>query len=128
MNQSTELFIAFFRLVYECNLITTNQPCLFPLRPKFEVNLALVGPLGCGKSALAVRYITKRYIGEYDPKLGERAGEGGITAALPIRITFARSLWIFRLDKHGRMISQKRENKSVFWSCLKIKELCGLYV
>ena len=37
---------------------------------KHEVNIALAGPLNCGKSAMAVRYLTRRYIGEYDPNIG----------------------------------------------------------
>ncbi|XP_059080910.1 ras-like protein family member 12 isoform X2 [Tigriopus californicus] len=37
--------------------------------PKYEVNLALVGPLNAGKSALTVRYMTQRFIGDYDPAL-----------------------------------------------------------
>ncbi len=40
--------------------------------PKQEVSVALAGPLGCGKSALAVRYLARRFIGEYDPKLGNK--------------------------------------------------------
>ncbi|KAK3778063.1 hypothetical protein RRG08_044679 [Elysia crispata] len=34
-----------------------------------EFNLALVGALGVGKSALTVKYITRRFIMEYDPDL-----------------------------------------------------------
>ena len=37
---------------------------------KHEVNIALAGPLNCGKSAMTVRYLTRRYIGEYDPSIG----------------------------------------------------------
>ncbi|XP_046389098.1 ras-like protein family member 12 [Ischnura elegans] len=44
-----------------------------PRQPEQEapsaVNVALVGAIGCGKSALTVRYITKRFINEYDPYL-----------------------------------------------------------
>ncbi|KAL5003927.1 hypothetical protein ScPMuIL_017383 [Solemya velum] len=36
-----------------------------------EYNLALVGALGVGKSALTVKYITRRFIMEYDPDIGE---------------------------------------------------------
>lgn len=32
-----------------------------------DVCVSLVGPVGCGKSALLVKYITRRFIGEYDP-------------------------------------------------------------
>ncbi|XP_067145272.1 ras-like protein family member 12 isoform X1 [Centruroides vittatus] len=34
-----------------------------------EINLAILGSLGVGKSALTVKYITKRFINEYDPEL-----------------------------------------------------------
>ncbi|KAL3998260.1 Ras family protein [Acanthocheilonema viteae] len=34
-----------------------------------EMNVALIGMTGCGKSALAVKYIARRFIGEYDPNL-----------------------------------------------------------
>ena len=29
-----------------------------------------MGPIDCGKSAMTVRYLTRRYIGEYDPNIG----------------------------------------------------------
>ncbi len=47
--------------------------------PKHEVSVALAGPLGCGKSALAVRYLTRRFIGEYDPKLGKKNIKGFVS-------------------------------------------------
>ncbi|XP_063738409.1 ras-like protein family member 12 [Eleginops maclovinus] len=34
-----------------------------------ECNLVLLGVMGCGKSALTVKFLTKRFIGEYDPYL-----------------------------------------------------------
>lgn len=34
-----------------------------------EINIALLGSLGVGKSALTVKYITKRFIMEYDPDI-----------------------------------------------------------
>ncbi|CAJ0917800.1 unnamed protein product, partial [Mesorhabditis belari] len=37
--------------------------------PIREMHVALVGMAGSGKSALTVKYITKRFIGEYDPML-----------------------------------------------------------
>ena len=33
-------------------------------------NITLLGPTGSGKSALLVKYITRRFIGEYDPYYG----------------------------------------------------------
>ncbi|XP_022240450.1 ras-like protein family member 12 [Limulus polyphemus] len=43
---------------------TTTQFTSLP-----EVNIVLLGALGVGKSALTVKYITKRFISEYDPDL-----------------------------------------------------------
>ncbi|KAM9765709.1 ras-like protein family member 12 isoform 1-T2 [Menidia menidia] len=34
-----------------------------------ECNLVLLGEMGCGKSALTVKFLTKRFISEYDPYL-----------------------------------------------------------
>ncbi|XP_075326113.1 ras-like protein family member 12 [Odontesthes bonariensis] len=34
-----------------------------------ECNLVLLGVMGCGKSALTVKFLTKRFISEYDPSL-----------------------------------------------------------
>ena len=35
-----------------------------------DICVSLVGPVGCGKSALLVKYITHRFLGEYDPFYG----------------------------------------------------------
>ena len=35
-----------------------------------EVKIGIIGSPGVGKSALAVRFLTKRYIGEYDHQSG----------------------------------------------------------
>ena len=43
----------------------TNNKCCTK-----EVYIALVGSLGVGKSALMVKYITKRFIGEYSSEYG----------------------------------------------------------
>lgn len=39
--------------------------------PKEEVNIVLLGKQNVGKSALVVKYLTKRFIREYDPFLGQ---------------------------------------------------------
>lgn len=39
--------------------------------PKEEVNIVLLGKQNVGKSALVVKYLTKRFIREYDPFLGK---------------------------------------------------------
>ncbi|XP_024862451.1 ras-like protein family member 12 [Kryptolebias marmoratus] len=38
-------------------------------KPCAECNLVLLGVMGCGKSALTVKFLTKRFISEYDPYL-----------------------------------------------------------
>jgi GTPase SAR1 family protein len=40
--------------------------------PKEEVNVVLLGKQNVGKSALVVKYLTKRFIREYDPFLGKK--------------------------------------------------------
>jgi GTP-binding protein EngB required for normal cell division len=50
------------------NSIKSNQSALS--LPKEEVNVVLLGKQNVGKSALIVKYLTKRFICEYDPFLG----------------------------------------------------------
>ncbi|EGI66598.1 Ras-related and estrogen-regulated growth inhibitor-like protein [Acromyrmex echinatior] len=38
-----------------------------------EVKVAVIGAPGVGKSALTVRFLTRRYIGEYDHQSGEKS-------------------------------------------------------
>ncbi|XP_016877785.1 ras-like protein family member 12 isoform X2 [Homo sapiens] len=40
-----------------------------PQSAPLEVNLAILGRRGAGKSALTVKFLTKRFISEYDPNL-----------------------------------------------------------
>ncbi|XP_073852151.1 ras-like protein family member 12 isoform X5 [Macaca fascicularis] len=40
-----------------------------PQSTPLEVNLAILGRRGAGKSALTVKFLTKRFISEYDPNL-----------------------------------------------------------
>lgn len=40
--------------------------------PKEEVNIVLLGKQNVGKSALVVKYLTRRFIREYDPFLGKK--------------------------------------------------------
>lgn len=56
------------------NLSVTNRRTQAMIRSwsgqaPIEVNVAIVGALGVGKSAITVKYITRRFIGEYDPDL-----------------------------------------------------------
>ncbi|KAJ0056705.1 hypothetical protein NL108_012212 [Boleophthalmus pectinirostris] len=50
-----------FGKVKTCNLTAAPERC--------ECNLVLLGATGSGKSALIVKFLTKRFISEYDPRL-----------------------------------------------------------
>ncbi|NWU64811.1 RSLBA protein, partial [Pterocles burchelli] len=47
-----------------------------PGLPGAQVRLAVLGARGVGKSAMIVRFLTKRFIGDYEPNTGEAAGGG----------------------------------------------------
>lgn len=51
------------------NLIKSHQSS--NSLPKEEVNVVLLGKQNVGKSALVVKYLTRRFISEYDPFLGQ---------------------------------------------------------
>nr|KAF6486950.1 RAS like family 12 [Rousettus aegyptiacus] len=44
-----------------------------PQSAPLEVNLAILGRRGAGKSALTVKFLTRRFISEYDPNLGKKS-------------------------------------------------------
>ncbi|NWU82216.1 RSLBA protein, partial [Onychorhynchus coronatus] len=52
-----------------------------PGPPGAQVRLAVLGGRGVGKSAMIVRFLTKRFIGDYEPNTGEAGGGGGAGAA-----------------------------------------------
>jgi GTP-binding protein EngB required for normal cell division len=54
---------------YKSNSSVKSLQSLVSL-PKEEVNVVLLGKQNVGKSALVVKYLTKRFICEYDPFLG----------------------------------------------------------
>ncbi|NWY19176.1 RSLBA protein, partial [Aphelocoma coerulescens] len=47
-----------------------------PGPPGAQVRLAVLGARGVGKSAVIVRFLTKRFIGDYEPNTGEEGGGG----------------------------------------------------
>ncbi|VDK63910.1 unnamed protein product [Onchocerca ochengi] len=49
-----------------------------------EVHVALIGMTGCGKSALAVKYIAGRFIGEYDPNLEDTYCRQDVLLSQPV--------------------------------------------
>lgn len=56
-----------FLLLCVCWLIETPRHCA--MAKSAEVKLAVFGRAGVGKSAIVVRFLTKRFIWEYDPTL-----------------------------------------------------------
>ncbi|XP_017334511.1 ras-like protein family member 12 isoform X4 [Ictalurus punctatus] len=44
-----------------CNIVPEHEPA--------ECNIVVLGAMGSGKSALTVKFLTKRFISEYDPNL-----------------------------------------------------------
>ncbi|KAK6106430.1 Ras family protein [Brugia pahangi] len=49
-----------------------------------EMHVALIGMTGCGKSALAVKYIAGRFIGDYDPNLEDTYCRQDVLLSQPI--------------------------------------------
>ncbi|XP_008403186.1 ras-like protein family member 12 isoform X2 [Poecilia reticulata] len=53
-----------------CSSLDPTMTGMFgKVKPCAECNLVLLGAMGCGKSALTVKFLTKRFISEYDPYL-----------------------------------------------------------
>ncbi|XP_068457687.1 ras-like protein family member 12 [Clinocottus analis] len=55
-------------------------------RTPAECNLVLLGLPGCGKSALTVKFLTKRFIGEYDPHLEDVYSSEETVDQLPVTV------------------------------------------
>ncbi|XP_061592992.1 ras-like protein family member 12 [Cololabis saira] len=51
-----------------------------------ECNLVLLGAMGCGKSALAVKFLTKRFISEYDPYLEDIYSSEEVVDQQPVTV------------------------------------------
>ncbi|XP_075898947.1 ras-like protein family member 12 [Nelusetta ayraudi] len=49
--------------------VKTNNSAAAPDQTPADCSLVLLGVMGSGKSALTVKFLTKRFIGEYDPHL-----------------------------------------------------------
>ena len=68
--------------------------------PKQEVKIAVIGSLNSGKSALVVRYLTKRFIGDYDPYLEDTYSKVNQPNGVLIRVMDTS-------DQPGRDCSQR---------------------
>ncbi|XP_069481191.1 ras-like protein family member 12 [Ambystoma mexicanum] len=51
-----------------------------------ECNIALLGVRGAGKSALTVKFLTKRFISEYDPNLEDTYASEEVVDHLPVMV------------------------------------------
>lgn len=65
---------------------TCNSPAAAPDRSPADCNLVLLGVMGCGKSALTVRFLTKRFISEYDPYLEDIYSTEEIVDQQPVTV------------------------------------------
>ncbi|NXM84098.1 RSLBA protein, partial [Oenanthe oenanthe] len=54
-----------------------------PGPPGAQLRLAVLGARGVGKSAMIVRFLTKRFIGDYEPNTGEAGGAAGAAGRGP---------------------------------------------
>lgn len=65
--------------------------------PVVEIHVALIGMNGCGKSALAMKYIAHRFIGEYDPELEDTYCRQDAVVSQPLMV------WVMdTVDGSGR--------------------------
>ncbi|XP_016535248.1 ras-like protein family member 12 isoform X3 [Poecilia formosa] len=56
------------------------------VKPCAECNLVLLGAMGCGKSALTVKFLTKRFISEYDPYLEDIYSSDELVDQQPVTV------------------------------------------
>ncbi|XP_014863831.1 PREDICTED: ras-like protein family member 12 isoform X5 [Poecilia mexicana] len=56
------------------------------VKPCAECNLVLLGAMGCGKSALIVKFLTKRFISEYDPYLEDIYSSDELVDQQPVTV------------------------------------------
>ncbi|XP_068169384.1 ras-like protein family member 12 [Antennarius striatus] len=62
------------------------KPAAAPERSPADCNLVLLGMMGSGKSALTVKFLTKRFIGEYDPHLEDIFSSEEIVDNQPVTV------------------------------------------
>ncbi|TSL68166.1 Ras-like protein family member 12 [Bagarius yarrelli] len=61
-----------------CNIVPEHEPA--------ECNIVVLGAMGSGKSALTVKFLTKRFISEYDPNLEDTYPSEEIVDQQPVLI------------------------------------------
>ncbi|NXP05611.1 RSLBA protein, partial [Thinocorus orbignyianus] len=72
-----------------------------PGPPGAQLRLAVLGARGVGKSAMIVRFLTKRFIGDYEPNTGEPGGGEGRR-----RVPAAGGWWLMGLCSAGNLYSR----------------------
>uniref|UniRef100_A0A4W6BQP6 small monomeric GTPase n=1 Tax=Lates calcarifer TaxID=8187 RepID=A0A4W6BQP6_LATCA len=78
------------------------RTCSTADRGPAECNLVLLGVLGCGKSALTVKFLTKRFISEYDPHLEDIYSSEEIVDQQPVTVRVMDTC-----DQEGPMNSER---------------------
>ncbi|XP_076880988.1 ras-like protein family member 12 [Brachyhypopomus gauderio] len=63
-----------------CNIVTV------PEHEPAECNVVVLGAMGSGKSALTVKFLTKRFISEYDPNLEDTYSSEEIVDQQPVQV------------------------------------------
>ncbi|XP_026860295.2 ras-like protein family member 12 isoform X2 [Electrophorus electricus] len=63
-----------------CNIVT------IPEHEPAECNIVVLGATGSGKSALTVKFLTKRFISEYDPNLEDTYSSEEIVDQQPVQV------------------------------------------
>ncbi|KAI7814417.1 ras-like protein family member 12 isoform X1 [Triplophysa rosa] len=63
-----------------CNIVTV------PEHEPSECNIVILGALGSGKSALTVKFLTKRFISEYDPNLEDTYSSEEVVDQQPVLV------------------------------------------
>ncbi|XP_030622507.1 ras-like protein family member 12 [Chanos chanos] len=73
-----------------CNIVTV------PEHEPAECNVVVLGVMGVGKSALTVKFLTKRFISEYDPNLEDTYSTEEIVDQQPVHVRVMDTA-----DQHG---------------------------
>ncbi|MFT7802090.1 ras-like protein family member 11A-like isoform X1 [Arapaima gigas] len=89
----------------------------FECAPSRDVKIAVLGASGVGKTALVVRFLTKRFIGDYEPNTGALYSRNvsieGEQISLQVQDTPCVSLQ--QVDAEG-LHCQEQINRSIYWA------------
>ncbi|KAE8296909.1 Ras-like protein family member 12 RAS-like protein Ris [Larimichthys crocea] len=82
--------------------VKTCNSAAAPYRSPSDCNLVLLGVMGSGKSALTVKFLTKRFISEYDPHLEDIFSSEEIVDQQPVTVRVMDTC-----DKEGPVNSER---------------------